>query len=446
MASKMTTIKSQASVSPSVKTGGVQKAVKPSAVKERVEGTLSGGVVKQDNPIGTATVTASSLNVRQGPGTSYPRIGGLSKGKTVQVYADEGEWLKIGFNAGFGYVCQKYTTFQDATVQPTQPEQPTQPTTTTGKVINVSSSLNVRENAGMGYQVIGSLSNGTTVTILGKEGNWYKIEYNGGVGYVSADYIQIVSGDVPEPTTPSTPSTSNDKFDVIITASSLNVREGPGTSYGKIGSLANGTTTTVYEEKDGWYRISYNGQDGWICGEYATRISAGDGTPGGISSSKGTIDYKQYDDRWASLPYTSCGNPSQTYKSSACGPTSAADVVWSLRNNSVTPVTLGTLAVNNGHRTKDNGTAWSFFPFIGGIYGMSCQATTDMNTLKSGLANGGLAVCSMGAGYWTSGGHYICVWKYDGSTVYANDPASSSRKSQNGTQFKKEMKNMWIFK
>ncbi len=345
---------------------------------------------KQADPIGTATITCNSLNVRQGPGTSYARIGGLTRGQTVEVYEDTGDWLKIKYGSETGYIAQQYTNFKDkvdpGTTDPvstpdpgttTEPEKPAEQTK--GKVVNVTSSLNVRSGPGTSYGKVGSLGPSDTVVILGKENGWYKIEYAGGVGYVSGDYIEVITG---------------------------TVTEDPGTH----------------------------------------EPSTGEGTPGGISSSKGTIDYKQFDSRWASLPFTSCGDKSQTYKSSACGPTSAADVVWSLRDSSVTPVTLGTMCVDNGYRTKDNGTAWGFFPFLAGKYNLNCTTTTNMDTLKSGLANGGLAVCSMGAGYWTSGGHYICIWKYDGSTVYANDPGSSSRKSQNASDFKKEMRNMWIFK
>ncbi|MBO4351328.1 MAG: SH3 domain-containing protein [Proteobacteria bacterium] len=425
--------------------------------------TSSGGsIVKMDDPIGTATVTCGALNVRQGPGTNYARIGGLTKGKTVSVYADEGEWIKIGYGTGFGYVCQKYTTYQDAatTTQdpenpPSQqpepenpPETPSEPenTTQTGKVVNVTSYLNVRDGAGTDCSIIGSLGPGETVTIIEKVGNWYKIEYNGGVGYVNADYIEITSSDpttIPE--TPSEDPSSSSSFEVYITASVLNVRSGPGTSYGKIGSLSQGSQVTVLEEKDGWYRIEYEGKEGWISAEYCTKIGSGDGTPGGVTSN-GTIDYKQYDSRWASLPFTSIGDSSQTYKSSGCGPTAAADVVWSMRNNSVTPVTLGTMCVDNGYRSAHNGTDNDFFPFVGAKYGMSCTHTYDMSTLKSKLADGALAVARMGAGYWTTGGHFICVYKYDGSTVYANDPGSSNRKSQNGSDFKKEMKDIWCYK
>ncbi len=430
-------------------------AQKSSVSKTPARGSNSSNITKQDNPIGTAQVTCSALNVRQGPGTNHPRVGGLSKGKTIQVYEDAGDWIKIAYGTGYGYVCQKYTTFKDASspvVEPTpqpetpqpQPETP-QPTNQTGKVINVSSSLNVRQGPSTNHTVIGSLSNGQSVTILGKEGNWYKIEYGSSVGYVSADYIQVTGTAPVVETPPAVEDHNTDSFKVVITASSLNVREGPGTNYGKLGALATGETVIVHETKDGWYRISYNGKDGWISAEYAMKVS-GDGTPGGVSANSGTIDYKQFDSRWGSLPFTSTNNASQTYASSACGPTSTADCIWSLKNNTVTPVTLGTLCVENGHRTADNGTAWSFFPFIAGLYGLSCTETTNMETLRTGLANGGLAVCSMSKGYWTNGGHYICVWKYNGSTVYANDPASYDRKSQDSTNFKSQMRNMWIFK
>lgn len=70
-------------------------------------------ISKQDDPIGTAKITASSVNVRKGPGTNYERIGGLTQGKSIQVYEDTGEWLKIQYGTEYGYVMQKYTDFKD---------------------------------------------------------------------------------------------------------------------------------------------------------------------------------------------------------------------------------------------------------------------------------------------------------------------------------------------
>ena len=58
-----------------------------------------------------------------------------------------------------------------------------------GKVYDVNTYLNVRSGAGKSYSVIGKLSNNQEVTITGENGNWYKINYNGSIGYVSKDYI-----------------------------------------------------------------------------------------------------------------------------------------------------------------------------------------------------------------------------------------------------------------
>ena len=62
--------------------------------------------------------------------------------------------------------------------------------TATGKVINTDS-LNVRKGPSTSFDIIGTLSGGEKVKIVAKSNNWYKIEYNGTHGYVSASYIEL---------------------------------------------------------------------------------------------------------------------------------------------------------------------------------------------------------------------------------------------------------------
>lgn len=62
--------------------------------------------------------------------------------------------------------------------------------TATGKVINTDS-LNVRKGPSTSFDIIGTLSDGEKVKIVAKSNNWYKIEYNGTHGYVSASYIEL---------------------------------------------------------------------------------------------------------------------------------------------------------------------------------------------------------------------------------------------------------------
>ena len=68
-------------------------------------------IQKQSDPIGTGTVTCSALNVRNGAGTNYERIGGLTKGKSVQVYEKKSGWLRIKYGTGFGWVCGDYVKY-----------------------------------------------------------------------------------------------------------------------------------------------------------------------------------------------------------------------------------------------------------------------------------------------------------------------------------------------
>lgn len=60
---------------------------------------------------------------------------------------------------------------------------------TKGTVITGGSNLNLRNYPAVSGKIIGSIPNGSVVTIYGQTGNWYVISFNGKIGYASADYI-----------------------------------------------------------------------------------------------------------------------------------------------------------------------------------------------------------------------------------------------------------------
>ena len=55
--------------------------------------------------------------------------------------------------------------------------------------------------------------------------------------------------------------------DVVVTASSLNVRNAPGTDSSRIGSLSNGSIVTIGETIGNWGRLT-DCDSGWICLDY----------------------------------------------------------------------------------------------------------------------------------------------------------------------------------
>ncbi len=62
-------------------------------------------------------------------------------------------------------------------------------------VVNVGV-LNVRQNPNS--YVIGQLTYGQNVAVTGYENGWYKIEYNGGYGYIYGNYVTVTKAEAAE--------------------------------------------------------------------------------------------------------------------------------------------------------------------------------------------------------------------------------------------------------
>ncbi|PWX49845.1 cell surface protein [Clostridium perfringens] len=237
--------------------------------------------VRSLNKTGIVNVS-SSLNVRSSASTSSKVIGSLSGNTKVTIVGEEGAFYKIEYKGSHGYVAKEYVkdvTESNNSNQGTQtPEKPSTPETTkkTG-IVNVSSSLNVREGASTSSKVIGSLSGNTKVTIVGEEGAFYKIEYKGSHGYVAKEYVKDVTESsnsnqgTQTPEKPSTPE-STEKTGIVNVSSSLNVREGASTSSKVIGSLSGNTKVTIVGEEGAFYKIEYKGSHGYVAKEYIKDI------------------------------------------------------------------------------------------------------------------------------------------------------------------------------
>ena len=63
---------------------------------------------------------------------------------------------------------------------------------TKGTIVNAEKGLNIRSGPGKDYDKVASAQNGSTITILGEENGFYKINYSGDkIGYVSKDYVSV---------------------------------------------------------------------------------------------------------------------------------------------------------------------------------------------------------------------------------------------------------------
>ncbi|WP_347299731.1 SH3 domain-containing protein [Clostridium perfringens] len=250
--------------------------------------------VKKEPIEGTGKVNINTaLNVRQASTTNSRIIGSLKGGEKVNIISESNGFYKIEFNNSYGYVYSKYISkdgdsekvqvVKQEEVKKEKVDESKKEAKATPKaepvvlavrslnktgIVNVSSSLNVRSSASTSSKVIGSLSGNTKVTIVGEEGAFYKIEYKGSHGYVAKEYIKDIKDEVvTEPEKPSNPENSK-KTGVVTASKGLNVRKEANTSSQIIGILNSGESVEIIGEENGFYKITYKGQEAYASKNY----------------------------------------------------------------------------------------------------------------------------------------------------------------------------------
>lgn len=153
--------------------------------------------------------------------------------------------------------------------------------------VTASNGLNVRKGPGTSYSKLGALAYKTTVNVLGTTDGWYKINYSGQTGYICSQYTSYSGGETSSGGSSSGGGTTSSSggSQYTVTATSLNVRKGAGTSYGILGQLSSGTTVTALGESSGWLKISFKGQTGWISKKYTKSGGSSSGSAGSSGSS-----------------------------------------------------------------------------------------------------------------------------------------------------------------
>ena len=200
--------------------------------------------------------SGSTLNVRSGPGTSYGSIGTLSAGATVKITGKDKNtnWYRINYNGKEGYVSNSYI------------EITTENTSTSTTYKKTTANLNMRSSANTSASIITTIPSGTVVTVLSSSNGWDYVEYNGQKGYCSSNYLTATN---------EVPTVKK------ITTANLNMRTGAGTSYSVITTIPSGTVVDVLSTSNGWAKIKYNGQEGYVSetylGAYTGNSNSGSG-------------------------------------------------------------------------------------------------------------------------------------------------------------------------
>lgn len=196
---------------------------------------------------GYGTVTADTLHLRASRGTDSSIIANLNRGDTFQITSSKNGWYGITFNGEKGFVKAEYVSLSE--------------TISSGYIQVTSASLKLRSGAGTSYEQLGIVPYGTLLSVQDTVGSWYKVKYKDTTGYVCGDYVS---------------STTADGFKAYpdfakITASSLALRDEPSTDGSYITSIPESTVVAVSGMKDGWYKVVYGTQKGYVNASYTSK-------------------------------------------------------------------------------------------------------------------------------------------------------------------------------
>lgn len=253
----------------------------------------------------------------------------------------------------------------------------------------------MRSSASSGASVVATLKKGSYITLMEKNGSWWRVEYaEGRYGYCHADYITIVQG---------TPVT------VTTQSGALNVRSGAGTSYGKVGTLYKGEVVLFLKASNGWSRVLYDGtKTGWVSSQYLSNYYS--------AVSLGVPSFKQTDSRWANETVAESG---KTFSQIGCATTAIA-MMESYRT--------GTTIYPNAMAQKLTYTA------SGNVYWPSHYTTVtnySLSTIYNKLKQGRPVLLGASNAYGSQ--HWVVITGYTGGTSLTaggftiHDPGTWSR-------------------
>ena len=224
---------------------------------------------KAEETESTVTIETDDLNVRSGPGLHHRIVTTLEKGTKYPFIQREKDWIQIQLtNEKKGWVADYLVTVQNE-------KEAVQPRTANEKKLNRSIGLitgdavNVRKEPSLSGDIIGKMNSGVEVKVLEVEIDWVKIDFEEGIGWISAQFIDLKKAQ--------SASEQNDapirETTVSILHNGTNIRKSPNTQAMILERAKEGDTYTAIQLKDDWYQIKLDNEEmGYVASWIVTEL------------------------------------------------------------------------------------------------------------------------------------------------------------------------------
>ncbi len=182
----------------------------------------------------------------------------------------------------------------------------------TGIGVVTASSLRLRASASTDSKILATASCGDCVVIIREVGDWYLVNYNLEIGYMHKDFIEFNEK-------------KNVKLGFAMFDCGSNVRKGPGTDTSVVAQAPKGETCFIIGFNCGWYKVSFNGQIGYVRSDLLTLLEE----PYTNAGSKGNT-YKESNSASTSQGSSSKSSPAKTTAKTSSAPATSSSTGSSL--------------------------------------------------------------------------------------------------------------------
>jgi uncharacterized protein YraI len=124
--------------------------------------------------------TTTTVNVRSSDSEQADKLGKVSGGTKLQVLEQRPNgWTKVDYEGKEGYIKTEFLQLAESVAG-----------AESIGTVTATTNINVRASASETADRLGVLSGGDSAELVGTEGDWSKIKYNGQIGYVKSEYVQ----------------------------------------------------------------------------------------------------------------------------------------------------------------------------------------------------------------------------------------------------------------
>lgn len=229
-----------------------------------------------------ATKNGGSLNLRNAAAYGQNTIAQIDNGEVVSVLSNHGKWTRVNYAGRNGYLLSEYLSASAPSTIPSQPTQGGQVVLPDNSQQNAQTmtvrtknggSLNLRNAAAYGQNIIGKIPQGAAVAVTSVKGIWAQVSFQGSAGYVllqhlSKDAVAPVET-APQQAVNQNPPLNNVKA-MVNTQNNrmLNFRNSPDNGMNIIGQIPARTLLSVLEKGEKYCKVDFHGQLGYVMTSY----------------------------------------------------------------------------------------------------------------------------------------------------------------------------------